>query len=135
LREDELKLEQVQGDEERSHETYPKRSSCSAKPSPAHLRPAEFIEKDAGCIGTSSYRENRIVLRPSLPTYPLNQEQLEQAFCHEVVHFLLYHAGAAYSGKTDYMHQDEGFVDLLASLLPPGAGQHGGIIGNQLTAC
>ena len=26
------------------------------------------------------------------------------------------HAGAAYSGKTEYMHQDEGFVDLVGSL-------------------
>lgn len=29
------------------------------------------------------------------------------------------HAGAAYSGKTEYMHQDEGFVDLISSLFHP----------------
>ena len=26
------------------------------------------------------------------------------------------HAGAAYSGKTEYMHQNEGFVDLVGNL-------------------
>jgi hypothetical protein len=27
-----------------------------------------------------------------------------------------WHAGAVYSGKTEYMRQDEGFVDLVGSL-------------------
>lgn len=78
--------------------------------------PACFTEKD-GVYGYASYRTNQIHLRPSTETHPLNQEQLEQTFYHELIHFILYHAGAAYSGKCDYMHQDEGFVDLCGSLL------------------
>ena len=78
--------------------------------------PSCFTEKDSA-YGYASYRTNQIQLRPSTETHPLNQEQLEQTFCHELMHFILYHAGAAYSGKHDYMHQDEGFVDLCGSLL------------------
>jgi predicted SprT family Zn-dependent metalloprotease len=78
--------------------------------------PACFTEKD-GTYGYASYRTNQIQLRPSTETHPLNQEQLEQTFYHELIHFILYHAGAAHSGKCDYMHQDEGFVDLCGSLL------------------
>lgn len=79
--------------------------------------PAEmFIERDGG-VGFASYRTNEINLKPSSETYPLSKEQIEEAFFHEMVHFVLYHAGASYSGKTEFMHQDEGFVDIIANLL------------------
>ena len=78
--------------------------------------PELFIEKD-GAYGFSSYRQNQIQLRPSTPTLPLNDEQIGQTFCHELMHFIVYHAGAAYKGKADYMHQDEEFIDLCGQLL------------------
>jgi len=78
------------------------------------IDPTPFREND-NC-GFASYRENKIKLRPSTETYPLNDEQIEQVFWHELTHFILYYAGAAYQGKKDYMHQDEDFVDLVGNL-------------------
>ena len=78
--------------------------------------PEKFIEND-DIYGACSYRRNEIQLRPSTKTRPLSSEQIAQTFWHELTHFVLYHAGAAYSGKSNYMHQDEGFVDLVGSLL------------------
>jgi predicted SprT family Zn-dependent metalloprotease len=78
-------------------------------------RPDQF--RDSGWEGVASYQTNQIVLQPSSDAVPLKPEALEQTFLHEMVHFILYHSGAAYTGKRDYMHQDEGFVDLTASLL------------------
>lgn len=73
--------------------------------------------RDSGWEGTASYRRNKIMLQSNSDAVPLKPEMLEQTFMHELVHFILYHSGAAYTGKKDYMHQDEGFVDLTASLL------------------
>lgn len=78
--------------------------------------PEKFNEAD-GRYGFSSYRKNEIQLRPSTSVNPLNDEQIGQTFCHELMHFIIYHAGAAYKGKEDYMHQDEGFIDLCGQLL------------------
>lgn len=79
--------------------------------------PREFTEKD-GTYGYSSYRTNEIQLRPSTDTHPLTDGQIEQTFYHELVHFVLYHAGSSYRPSKDrYMHQDEGFVDMCANLL------------------
>lgn len=72
-----------------------------------------FREKD-GYEGFAVYRLNEIQLRPYSAA---SKEKMEQTFYHELTHFILYHAGASYSGKTEYMHQDEGFVDIVASLL------------------
>ena len=45
-------------------------------------------------------------------------EQLEQTFYHELMHFILYYAGASYRGKDNsQMHRDEEFVDLCSNLL------------------
>ena len=78
--------------------------------------PEVFTEKD-GIYGFSSYRQNQIQLRPSTPICPLTDAQICQTFCHELIHFILYHAESAYKGKEDYMHQEEGFVDLCGHLL------------------
>jgi len=78
--------------------------------------PEEFTDKD-GRYGTASYRLNQIKLRPSTSTHPIDDTQMGAYFCHELMHFILYHAGASYSGKSDYMHQDEGFVDTCGELL------------------
>ena len=78
--------------------------------------PESFTEKD-GHYGFAAYRSNQIQLRPSVATHPLTEEQIEQTFCHELMHFVFYHAGSAYKGNKDYMHQDEGFVELCGCLL------------------
>ena len=80
------------------------------------FKPEYFAEND-GVYGCASYRLNEIQLRPPTDTLPLSVEQVEQTFYHELMHFVLYHAGAAYTGKKDYMHQEEGFVDLCGGLL------------------
>jgi len=77
--------------------------------------PDKFTEND-GSVGFASYRLNKIELRPTTSVHPLTEEQIGQTFWHELTHFVMYHAGASYSGKEDYMHQDEGFVDLVGSL-------------------
>lgn len=80
------------------------------------FKPEEFTDKD-GRYGFASYRLNQIQLRPSVSTHPITEMQLEQNFYHELMHFILYYAGASYSAKADYMHQDEGFVETCAGLL------------------
>ena len=75
----------------------------------------ELIKHDL--VGSAVYRENKILLRPSTESTPLTNEQIEFTFYHELIHYILYFAEAAYSGKSEYMHQDEGFVDLCAGLL------------------
>lgn len=78
--------------------------------------PERFTDSD-GLYGFSCYRKNEIQLRPSTETLPFTHEQIMQTFWHELTHFILFYAGAAYGGKTDYMHQDEGFIDIVGSLL------------------
>lgn len=70
-----------------------------------------FVEKD-GYRGFASYRLNEIQLKPGL-----KKDLTERAFCHELTHFIIYHAEAALSGKEDYPHQDEGFIELCGGLL------------------
>lgn len=79
--------------------------------------PAGLFTENDGYHGFASYRKNEIQLRPSTEINPLSAEQQEQAFWHELTHFILYHGGAAYKGKEEFMHQDEGFVELVGSLL------------------
>ena len=94
----------------------PKRFKLFGQTITVVFAPEKFTEAD-GRYGFCSYRLNEIQLRPSTPVSPLSDAQIEQVFWHELTHFVLYYAGAAYSGKSDYMHQDEGFVDLVGNLL------------------
>lgn len=67
--------------------------------------------------GVSRYRENQIVLQPEQKDgfSPVN---VEQTFCHELVHFISARAGAAVNHELkEHLHRDEEFVDLFASLL------------------
>ena len=66
-------------------------------------------------MGFASYRENTITLNPVLLND--NTEIAEQTFLHEVVHFILYFAGPAFTKTDNHMHKDEDFVDLVASIL------------------
>jgi len=76
----------------------------------------DFINMD-DWVGKAIYKSNKICILPSTDKNPINQEQLDQTFCHELMHFITFHAGSSYSGKEDYMHRDEGFIELMGSLL------------------
>ena len=78
--------------------------------------PEKFTNSESA-EGWACYRTQSIQLRPSTSTRPICDEQIEANFWHELTHFILYYAGAAYQGKEDYMHQDEGFVDIVSGLL------------------
>ena len=38
--------------------------------------------------GRASFRENKIYLMPDTPDYPMAQDKIGDAFCHEVIHFI-----------------------------------------------
>jgi predicted SprT family Zn-dependent metalloprotease len=65
--------------------------------------------------GSAQYRFNKIVLQPRNDAQPM--PNLEQTFCHELIHWILYFSGAAYKGDRDHMHQEEGLVDVMACLM------------------
>lgn len=72
----------------------------------------DFVEKE-GLSGFACFRRNQIQIKDNP-----HRDKLGQTFFHELMHFVLYHAGAAYHpDKQDYMHQAEDFVDLCGSLL------------------
>jgi predicted SprT family Zn-dependent metalloprotease len=75
-----------------------------------------FFQDREGVYGYADYRRNRIILRPPSELVPVNKEQLEQTFLHELMHFILYHVGNV-PEDVEYLHQNEGLVDLSASLL------------------
>jgi hypothetical protein len=76
----------------------------------------EMVKEDDN-TGQARYRFNEVAIQRPSQAYPRTQEQVEQTFCHELVHWLLYRAEGAHTGKKDWMHQEEDFVDLLAGLL------------------
>jgi hypothetical protein len=67
------------------------------------------------CIAFASYRCNQIQIRQATEDYPLTDEQIEHAFCHELIHYLLYHSAEQQGEK--WLHQDERLVDCMAGLL------------------
>lgn len=71
--------------------------------------PALLHKDDAR--GLAIYRDNKIVLQSSSESNPIPQGQIEQAFCHELMHFLFNAAG--YSED----RADEAKVDRLGHLL------------------
>ena len=65
----------------------------------------------------ASYRKNCIEMNPNRAISG-NDEQVAQTFCHELMHFITYHAGAALREKDhSLMHRDEEFIDLCGNLL------------------
>lgn len=75
-----------------------------------------FVENPEAS-GFASYRTGTIEINPNPALYG-KPHQKEQTFYHELMHFILYHAGSSYKG--DYhtrMHKDEEFVDLCGNLL------------------
>lgn len=59
-------------------------------------------------VGEANHRSNTIRILPSTVTMPRTQEQLEQTYLHELVHFILYYM------KKEDLRKDEDFVDSFA---------------------
>ena len=70
----------------------------------------DILGKD-DLVGYAEYRTNTIYLAPSTDVYPRSQEQIEQTFCHELLHLILHFAGE------DKLRKNEKFVGALAYLL------------------
>lgn len=77
------------------------------------------LQSDRNWAGAASYEDSEITLQPITESTPRSKTKYEQTFCHELIHHLLWHGGAAINHRLDgeYIHQKEEFVDLLASLL------------------
>lgn len=74
---------------------------------------------DRNWNGAACYEECKIELADISEQHPITKSKLQQIFCHELSHFLLYYSGAAINHELNgkYVHQNEEFVDLLGSLI------------------
>jgi len=61
--------------------------------------------------GEAKFRLSTILLAPSTEDNPRPQSQVEQTFCHELMHYLFYHGGFSED------MEDENKVELLGRLL------------------
>jgi hypothetical protein len=50
----------------------------------------EGLLKRADSVGHARYRENTIALQKSTGAYPLTDEQIEENFFHELLHFIFF---------------------------------------------
>ena len=76
---------------------------------------SKFVQ-DTDCSAWASYRETQIQIKPPSDSHPRNEEQLEQTFCHELMHFILYFARGTERGKEE-LYRNENFVAMTAGLL------------------
>lgn len=58
--------------------------------------------------GEAQFRSNRIAIAPSTEQTPRPVSHVEQTFCHELMHYLAYHAG---------IELNERETDLMGNLL------------------
>lgn len=78
------------------------------------------FKKHKQYTGWAVFRDNKIILRKPSSDIPLTRNQLESIFIHEMVHFIMLHAGPSLNTplkNRDSLHADEGFVDTVAQLL------------------
>jgi predicted SprT family Zn-dependent metalloprotease len=69
------------------------------------------LRTESDAIGEAVYRKNAIRLQPSCEGASIPKESLEQAFFHELVHFILYEIGE------DELRDNERFVTSFSGLL------------------
>jgi predicted SprT family Zn-dependent metalloprotease len=62
-------------------------------------------------VGHARYRENTIALQKSTEGYNLSDEQIEETFLHELIHFVFYKLG-----ERELM-ENEKLIDGMAGLL------------------
>lgn len=58
--------------------------------------------------GEAQFRINKIALAPSSSSHPRPQTQVEQTFCHELMHYISHHAGIGLSERD---------IDAMGNLL------------------
>ena len=78
------------------------------------------LQQDRGWCGSADYELDEIHILPKSDSYQASDGKIQQTFCHELAHHLLYHSGGAinYDLKSGgYIHKNEEFVDLLGSLI------------------
>jgi predicted SprT family Zn-dependent metalloprotease len=78
------------------------------------------LMQERSWVGSANYELDVISLQPNSESYQVSEAKLQQTFCHELAHFLLYYAGAAINHEMksgEYIHKNEEFVDLLGSLI------------------
>ena len=94
----------------------PKRFKLFGRTIEVVFDPQPFIERPE-CAAFACYRQDRIQINPNRAISG-SDSQNEQHFYHELMHFILYHAGSSYKGKDhSAMHRDEELVDLCGQLL------------------
>ena len=75
-----------------------------------NVKPAVDLIQEDDSRGQADYRTNTITLQVSTPTWTMERAQVEQAFCHELTHFIL--------EKMDHkLFRDEVFVNQFSYLL------------------
>lgn len=65
----------------------------------------------AGC---TDYNNHTIEMVPTSEAFDVCNTKIQQTFCHELMHFLLYYGGGVVDGN---LHQNEDLVELLGCLL------------------
>ena len=76
----------------------------------------DTLSHDDDSCGQSHFRRNEIWMQKASIQYPKKDEQLQQTFCHEFVHYLLYFAN--YTAEVEgALHANEPLVERIAFLL------------------
>lgn len=79
---------------------------------------SDTVLDERNCHGEAHYRTGKIMLENIKLNPGRKSSHIEATFCHEMVHFLAYHAGAAVNHELkEPLHRNEEFVDLFGQLL------------------
>ena len=66
---------------------------------------------DRDAVGSGSFRKNEIIIQDKCDGYDTTDENIEQNFLHEVVHFILH------ALHYENLDENEQLIDLIASSL------------------
>lgn len=64
--------------------------------------------------GAADYNKHVIEIVPASDAFNVSETKIEQTFCHELMHFILYYGGGVVDGC---IHQNEELVEILGCLL------------------
>jgi hypothetical protein len=76
----------------------------------------QSLDYRRGWCGSAQYRTDRILIQSSLDSHPRTAADIEQTFCHELVHYIFHEAGYMYSSDKA-LNDQEGLVEMCGSLL------------------
>ena len=69
------------------------------------------VRHSDSAVGLAIFRLHKIELQPTTKEHPIIKSELEQTYCHELVHWILYSMGK------HELTRDEEFVDLFGTFL------------------